>query len=320
MPSTVRLYDALTSSIAPPKDTVDPVSTAFVSSVTVPVNVCPLTVLIWVSPGANVVVPVTVSELSANKPPPGSPTSPPKLALPLTVRSFGWFSSSIAPPKVNVDPVNTALEPRYVVPVTTRLPLPETAPPVKPRVPAVTVPPVPMVTVPAFVNSPVVVRLVLPGTSSVPLLVRPPESVSSDSDPVTPASTSNTGLGPLPLTITPAAGPVIVWVPPVLLNASWPDVNAIVWVPVKTAGSKLIAMGPRYASARLTAPGRVRPAAVVTTVPEFDSTTRLVWKAPMSTVVPRIRPRWSVVTPATLVPAPMAGLPGSKAMVWVGPP
>ena len=31
-------------------------------------------------------------------------------------------------------------------------------------------------------------------------------------------------------------------------------------------------------------------------------------------------PRWSVVTPVTAVPAPMAGLPGSRAMVWVGPP
>ena len=31
-------------------------------------------------------------------------------------------------------------------------------------------------------------------------------------------------------------------------------------------------------------------------------------------------PRWSVVIPATAVPAPMAGLPGRRAMVWVGPP
>ena len=38
----------------------------------------------------------------------------------------------------------------------------------------------------------------------------------------------------------------------------------------------------------------------------------------------RIRPRWSVVgivrPVIELLPAPMAGLPGSKAMVWVGPP
>ena len=36
---------------------------------------------------------------------------------------------------------------------------------------------------------------------------------------------------------------------------------------------------------------------------------------------PRLRPRWSVVgMPGPLVPALMAGLPGSRAMVWVGPP
>ena len=31
-------------------------------------------------------------------------------------------------------------------------------------------------------------------------------------------------------------------------------------------------------------------------------------------------PRWSVTLPLTAVPAPMAGLPGRSAMVWVGPP
>ena len=48
-------------------------------------------------------------------------------------------------------------------------------------------------------------------------------------------------------------------------------------------------------------------------------------KAPMSTtpLTMRERPRWSVVTPAgmrALLPASMAGLPGSRAIVWVGPP
>src|SRR5262249_28583472 len=51
----------------------------------------------------------------------------------------------------------------------------------------------------------------------------------------------------------------------------------------------------------------------------------LASKAPMSTVAltMRLNPRWSVVTPAgmrALLPASMAGLPGSRAMVWVGPP
>ena len=32
------------------------------------------------------------------------------------------------------------------------------------------------------------------------------------------------------------------------------------------------------------------------------------------------KPRWSVLTPLTMVPLSRAGLPGSKAMVWVGPP
>ena len=48
-------------------------------------------------------------------------------------------------------------------------------------------------------------------------------------------------------------------------------------------------------------------------------------KAPMSTVPLTIRgsPRWSVATPAgisTVLPPPMTGLPGNRAMVWVGPP
>jgi hypothetical protein len=48
-------------------------------------------------------------------------------------------------------------------------------------------------------------------------------------------------------------------------------------------------------------------------------------KAPMSTVPLTMRgePRWSVEMPAgmrALLPASMAGLPGSRARVWVGPP
>ena len=48
-------------------------------------------------------------------------------------------------------------------------------------------------------------------------------------------------------------------------------------------------------------------------------------KAPMSTVLLTMRgsPRWSVVTPPgmrALLPASMAGLPGSRAIVCVGPP
>ena len=48
-------------------------------------------------------------------------------------------------------------------------------------------------------------------------------------------------------------------------------------------------------------------------------------KAPISTAAPSMRRarRWSLVSPAgtsELSPASMAGLPGSRAMVWVGPP
>ena len=46
-----------------------------------------------------------------------------------------------------------------------------------------------------------------------------------------------------------------------------------------------------------------------------------LWKAPMSIEAPRAKPRWSVVgIPVPVVPAPEAGLPGSRAMVGVGPP
>ena len=45
-----------------------------------------------------------------------------------------------------------------------------------------------------------------------------------------------------------------------------------------------------------------------------------LWKAPMSGGEASGSPRWSVVMPLTAVPAPMAGLPGKRAMVSVGPP
>jgi hypothetical protein len=46
-----------------------------------------------------------------------------------------------------------------------------------------------------------------------------------------------------------------------------------------------------------------------------------LWKAPMSRLVAgRATPRWSVVKLLMAVPAPMAGLPGSRGMVFVCPP
>ena len=48
----------------------------------------------------------------------------------------------------------------------------------------------------------------------------------------------------------------------------------------------------------------------------------LDWKAPMSTPWAwfRLTPRWSAVPASEGSPAPRAGLPGSRAMVGVGPP
>ena len=45
-----------------------------------------------------------------------------------------------------------------------------------------------------------------------------------------------------------------------------------------------------------------------------------LWKAPMSGDESSGSPRWSVVMPLAAVPAPIAGLPGSRAIVGVGPP
>src|SRR5262245_38943219 len=43
-------------------------------------------------------------------------------------------------------------------------------------------------------------------------------------------------------------------------------------------------------------------------------------KAPMSAAPTRPKPRWSVAGAPVLVPVSMAGLPGNRAIVWVGPP
>ena len=58
--------------------------------------------------------------------------------------------------------------------------------------------------------------------------------VSPEMDAVTLASTWNTRLSPPPLTVTPAAGPVIVWVPVVLLSSSWLPPRVIVCGVAKT--------------------------------------------------------------------------------------
>ncbi len=52
---------------------------------------------------------------------------------------------------------------------------------------------------------------------------------------VTPLSISKTRLFPPPLMVTPAAGPVIVCVPPVSLSSSWLPESVIVWDVLNTS-------------------------------------------------------------------------------------
>ena len=68
--------------------------------------------------------------------------------------------------------------------------------------------------------------------------------VSPEIDAVTPLSTWNTRLALPPLTVTPAAGPVIVVGPVVSLSSSWLPVRVIVCGVAKTVGSKVIVSVP----------------------------------------------------------------------------
>ena len=68
----------------------------------------------------------------------------------------------------------------------------------------------------------------------------PPVIVSPEIDAVTSASTWNTRLAPPPLTVTPAAGPVIVSVSLVLLSSSWLPLRVIVCGVANTVWSKVI--------------------------------------------------------------------------------
>src|SRR5262245_19729590 len=56
-------------------------------------------------------------------------------------------------------------------------------------------------------------------------------------------------------------------------------------------------------------------------LPELMATVNpLASKAPMSTAPTRPTPRWSLLSAPVEVPASMAGLPGNRAIVLVGPP
>ncbi len=183
-------------------------------------------------------------------------------------------------------------------------------------------PPSPAAELPLIVQS---VSATVPRFSSPPPLplTEPPVIVRPEMLAVTPPSTWNTRLAWLPVMVTPTfGGPVIVVVVAglVLLSSSAVPWSVMVWALPKTAGSKVITL-PAYWSARLTAPGSVKVAAVVVIAPLLDSTTRrLTWKAPMSTTEPRLTPRSSVETPLKAIPVAMAGLLDLGAMVGAGPP
>ena len=74
--------------------------------------------------------------------------------------------------------------------------------------------------------------------------------VSPEIDAVTFESTWSTRLSPRPLTVTPAAGPVIVSVPLVLLSSSWLPLRKIVCGVSKTVLSKSIVLAPAFEFAR----------------------------------------------------------------------
>ena len=106
--------------------------------------------------------------------------------------------------------------------------------------------------------------------------------VSPEMDAVTPPSTWNTRLSPPPLTVTPAAGPVIVSVPVVLLSSSWVPVRVIVCGVAKTVWSKVMFEFPEGAvSAKAMASRRLKRPAPGARESLVVFTTRLVKTGPV---------------------------------------
>jgi hypothetical protein len=104
----------------------------------------------------------------------------------------------------------------------------------------------------------------------------PPVIISPEMDAVTSASTWNTRLSPPPLTVTPAAGPVIVAVPTVSLNSSWVPARVIVCGVLNTPLSKSIVSSPACAFAWPTAQRRLPalPSSRVLRTANVDGTQR----------------------------------------------
>ncbi len=184
-----------------------------------------------------------------------------------------------------------------------------------------TPPPSTVAALPLTVQS---VRLVMP-----PSFRRPAPKSDSPSAIVRPEIAAEppwmwkTRLALLPLTVsTLAPGPVTVVVA-VSVSTSGPAVRVMVSGPEKAAVAKPIVSAVGRTLARLTAWGRLSCPGAEPTPPKEVLTTSAVpslWKAPISTEPPRAKPRWSVAGAPVLVPVPIAGLPGSSAMVKVGPP
>ncbi len=88
-------------------------------------------------------------------------------------------------------------------------------------------------------------------------VVEPRLIVRPERDAVTFGSIWSTRSISFPSMVTsPASGPSIVIIPPVLLRSSRPEVRVIVCGVEKTAGAKVIVRAPAMTSARLTAPRR----------------------------------------------------------------
>ena len=144
--------------------------------------------------------------------------------------------------------------------------------------------------------------------------------VNPEMEAVTPLSTWKTRLRPPPLIVTPAAGPVIVKIGTGLLNSSWPPVTVIVCPPVKTAGSKLIAIGAgeRIRQAHGSGQGQLgrirvdRPGSRLDDQAGLEGADVDQGATSQAALVGR--------DAAHRVPLPIAGLPGKRAIVWVGPP
>ena len=122
-----------------------------------------------------------------------------------------------------------------------------------------------------------------------PLAALPPVIVSPEMDAVTFASNWNTRLSPPPLIVTPAAGPVIVCVPLVLLSSSWLPVSVIVCGVANTVLSNVIVLAPAVAFAEAIAWRKSVSPATAVSVGLFTTNVERSLRSSSATNVGRIR-------------------------------